>query len=97
MRLGFQSKLFCMTLAVVVVTIVILTFMQAHMTRQGYRDKGRQGLAGVSDTLGQALHLQDTQGRRKLHADLDTLTSQFNLKGFRTGSAHGRGAAADRC
>lgn len=81
-RLGFHTKLMLVTIAIVLVTIVCLTLMQAVMTRQGYRDKGRAALDGVATTLHEAVTLQDSLNQQKIRADLDVLTTQFELSGF---------------
>jgi methyl-accepting chemotaxis protein len=69
-RLGFHTKLILVTIAIVLVTIVCLTLMQAVMTRQGYRDKGRAALEGVAATLHEAVSLQDSLNQQKIRADL---------------------------
>lgn len=82
MSLGFHAKLFTVTITIVLVTIVILTMTQAQLARQGYREKGKAALDGVSMTLEQAFALQNEQSLKKIRADLDTLLTQFELGGF---------------
>ncbi|NCD26333.1 MAG: PAS domain-containing protein [Deltaproteobacteria bacterium] len=81
-RCGFQTRLVVVAIGIVVVTIVCLSAVQAVLTRQMHVDRGRETLAGVSHTLGQALGLQDGMARRKIASDLGVLATQFELSGF---------------
>ena len=80
--LGFQTKLSVVTIGIVLVTVLCLSISQIFMTRQDTLRQARDGLAGVSATLGESVELQHALMLRKIRIDRDIMKTQFELGGF---------------
>ena len=81
-KLGFQTKLSVLTIAIVLVTVLCLSVSQVYMANRDTLRQGRDGLARISATLAESVALQHALMQKKLRIDRDIMKTQFELSGF---------------
>ncbi|MCG2732868.1 methyl-accepting chemotaxis protein [Pseudodesulfovibrio aespoeensis] len=81
-RLGFRSKLFIVSISIVVITIVCMSIVNFWQSRRAYLDNGLSTLESVSATLHETVMLQDDLARKKIGSDLNVLKAMMGVSGL---------------